>query len=52
MSDDRVRTRVATDAGELSLQQWFVEKRSIPAARGLRYEGIESAQPAPRLRRR
>ena len=47
MSDDRVRTRVATDAGELSLQRWFVEQRCVPPARGLRYEGIESACPAP-----
>lgn len=47
MSDDPVRTRITTDAGELSMQEWFVGERSQPIVRGMRLEGIEAAQPAP-----
>ena len=34
MSDDRVRTRVATAGGELSFQEWFVRRRCEPPVRG------------------
>ena len=47
MSDDRVRTRVATDGGELSFQEWFVKRRCEPPVRGLRFEGLERAAPSP-----
>ncbi len=47
MSDDPVRTRVATDAGELAFQEWFVRDRCEPPVRGLRFEGITRAVPAP-----
>jgi LPPG:FO 2-phospho-L-lactate transferase len=47
MSDDPVRTRVATEAGELSFQEWFVGERCEPPVRGLRFEGLEAALPAP-----
>jgi LPPG:FO 2-phospho-L-lactate transferase len=47
MSDDPVRTRVATDAGELSFQEWFVGHLCEPPVRGLRFDGIERAQPSP-----
>jgi len=47
MSDDRVRTRVATDGGELSFQEWFVERRCEPPVHGLRFEGLERAAPSP-----
>ena len=47
MSDDPVRTRILTDSGELSMQEWFVGRRSRPAVRGIRLAGIESARPAP-----
>jgi LPPG:FO 2-phospho-L-lactate transferase len=47
MSDDPVRTRIGTDAGELSMQEWFVGQRCEPAVRGLRLAGIEAARPAP-----
>jgi LPPG:FO 2-phospho-L-lactate transferase len=47
MSDDPVRTRISTDDGELSMQEWFVGQRCQPAVRGMRLEGIESARPAP-----
>jgi LPPG:FO 2-phospho-L-lactate transferase len=47
MSDDPVRTRIRTDAGELSMQEWFVGQRCEPAVRGMWLAGIEAARPAP-----
>jgi LPPG:FO 2-phospho-L-lactate transferase len=47
MSDNPVRTRIQTDAGELSMQEWFVRERCAPAVRGMRLVGIESARPSP-----
>jgi LPPG:FO 2-phospho-L-lactate transferase len=47
MSDDPVRTRITTDSGELSMQEWFVGQRSAPPIRGIRLAGIEFARPAP-----
>jgi LPPG:FO 2-phospho-L-lactate transferase len=47
MSDDPVRTRVLTSAGELSLQEFFVRERSRPPVRGVRFAGVETARPAP-----
>jgi LPPG:FO 2-phospho-L-lactate transferase len=46
-TDDRVRTKVQTDAGELDFQEWFVARGHRDRVTGLRYEGAESAQPAP-----
>jgi LPPG:FO 2-phospho-L-lactate transferase len=46
MSDDPVRTRVATDGGELSLQEWFVREACRPPVRGVRFAGAESARPS------
>jgi LPPG:FO 2-phospho-L-lactate transferase len=46
-SDDRLRTKVGTDAGELDFQEWFVARGHRDRVTGLRYEGAESAQPAP-----
>jgi LPPG:FO 2-phospho-L-lactate transferase len=47
MSDDPVRTRVRTAAGELSLQEWFVRERSRPPVLGIRFAGTDVARPAP-----
>ena len=47
MSDDSVRTIVATDAGELSFQEYFVRRRWQDEVRALRFEGVEEARPAP-----
>jgi len=48
MSDDRVRTMVNTvEMGELSFQEYFVHQRCQPTVKGFRFDGIESAQPAP-----
>jgi len=47
MSDDRMRTVVTTDAGELPFQEYFVRRRWQDEVRALRFEGAESARPAP-----
>lgn len=47
MSDDPVRTRIQTDSGELSMQEWFVRDGCAPAIRGMRLAGIDSARPSP-----
>ena len=47
MSDDRVRTIVDTDAGELSFQEYFVRRRWQDEVRSLRFAGVEEARPAP-----
>ena len=44
-SDDPVRTMVATDAGELPFQQYFVRDRCAPAVRGFRFAGAAQAVP-------
>ncbi len=51
MSDERVRTVALTDEGELAFQEYFVRRRCEPALRGLRFDGIERAQPSPLLGR-
>jgi LPPG:FO 2-phospho-L-lactate transferase len=50
MSDDPVRTRIRTDSGEMSMQEWFVGERCTPAVRGIRLAGIESAAASPEAR--
>ena len=47
MSDDRIRTIVATDEGELAFQEYFVKRRSEPVVKGLCFDGAECARPAP-----
>lgn len=47
MSDDRVRTYVDTDRGELPFQEYFVLHRCHPQVRGFRFEGSREARPAP-----
>ena len=46
-TDGRLRTFVSTDAGELDFQTWFVRRRHADPVRGVRYEGAETARPAP-----
>jgi LPPG:FO 2-phospho-L-lactate transferase len=46
-TDDRVRTRVLTDAGELDFQEYFVRNRQSHEVRGLRFEGVQAARPTP-----
>jgi LPPG:FO 2-phospho-L-lactate transferase len=45
MSDDKVRTRVCTDIGDLDFQDYFVRRRCAPVVRRLDYEGAAMARP-------
>ncbi|MGH3079779.1 MAG: 2-phospho-L-lactate transferase [Gaiellaceae bacterium] len=46
-TDERLRTWVQTDEGELPFQEWFVHRRHEPEVLGVRFEGAETARPAP-----
>ena len=46
-TDDRLRTWVTTDAGELPFQQWFVARAHKDEVHAVRFEGAESATAAP-----
>jgi LPPG:FO 2-phospho-L-lactate transferase len=46
MSDDPVRTRLRTEAGDMGFQEWFVAHRCEPAVSGLRFAGLAQARPA------
>lgn len=50
MSDDAVATRVVTDEGELSFQDYFVRRHCEPVVRGLRFEGAGKARLPERAR--
>jgi LPPG:FO 2-phospho-L-lactate transferase len=47
MSDDPVRTEVVTPAGVLPFQEYFVRRGFQDPVQGLRFQGVESARPAP-----
>jgi LPPG:FO 2-phospho-L-lactate transferase len=51
MSDDPVRTRVRTPAGELDFQTWFVRRRHRDRVLGIRFRGVRGARPAPGILR-
>ena len=46
-TDDRLRTWVATPAGEFSFQEWFVQRGHRDEVDAVRFEGAEEASPAP-----
>ena len=46
-TDDRLRTWIATAAGEFPFQEWFVARGHRDDADSVRFEGAESAVPAP-----
>ncbi|UWQ27035.1 2-phospho-L-lactate transferase (plasmid) [Leisingera aquaemixtae] len=46
-TDNKVQTRVRTDAGWLSFQEYFVRERCAPEVRELAFDGLEQARPAP-----
>jgi LPPG:FO 2-phospho-L-lactate transferase len=50
MSDQKVRTIVNTEQGELPFQEYFVHRRCEPKVKGFRFEGAEEAGPAPGIR--
>jgi LPPG:FO 2-phospho-L-lactate transferase len=46
-SDDPVRTRLQTDAGELDFQTYFVQRAQRDRVRSVRFAGVEEARPSP-----
>ncbi len=50
MTDDPVRTMVMSDQGEIAFQEYFVHRRCEPRITGVRFDGAESASPAPAFR--
>ncbi|MEL6912933.1 MAG: 2-phospho-L-lactate transferase [Pseudomonadota bacterium] len=44
-TDDRVQTRVETEAGWLSFQEYFVRERCAPEVTALRIDGLAEARP-------
>ena len=44
-TDDRFRTLVATDDGELEFQDYFVRLRQEPEVRAVRFDGADAARP-------
>jgi LPPG:FO 2-phospho-L-lactate transferase len=46
-TDDRLRTWIQTDDGELPFQEWFVHRRHEPEVLGVRFEGAGTAHAAP-----
>lgn len=47
MTDTHTPTTILTDAGEMHFQEYLVKHRAQPTVQGLRFENIETAQPAP-----
>jgi LPPG:FO 2-phospho-L-lactate transferase len=47
MSDDPVRTRITTAAGERSFQEYLIRHGAGEAIMAIRFEGVEEARPAP-----
>jgi LPPG:FO 2-phospho-L-lactate transferase len=46
-TDDLLRTWIATEAGEFTFQEWFVARGHLDEVDALRFEGAETARPAP-----
>ena len=50
MSDQLVRTMVSTEEfGEMAFQEYFVHLNCKPKVNGFRFEGVDTAQPAPQV---
>lgn len=47
VSDGSVPTRVNTDNGELTFQEYFVQRKCQPRVTGFRFEDVVRARPAP-----
>jgi LPPG:FO 2-phospho-L-lactate transferase len=47
MSDQPVPTIIESDEGALHLQEYLVKRRAEPIVRGIRFDNVESASPAP-----
>ena len=46
-TNDRLRTRIGTDAGELDFQAYFVERGQRDEVRAVRFDGADAARPSP-----
>jgi LPPG:FO 2-phospho-L-lactate transferase len=46
-TDDLLRTWIATEAGTFSLEEWFVARGHRDEVDAVRFEGAETARPAP-----
>ena len=46
-TNDRVRTRIGTDGGEVDFQAYFVERAQRDEVRAVRFDGVDSARPSP-----
>src|SRR5713101_5006218 len=49
MSDDPVPTIIDSNEGPLHFQEYLVKRRAEPVVQGIRFEGADSARPAPGL---
>jgi LPPG:FO 2-phospho-L-lactate transferase len=47
MSDQPVPTIIDTKEGALHFQEYLVKRRAEPIVRGIRFDGVENARPAP-----
>jgi LPPG:FO 2-phospho-L-lactate transferase len=47
MSDTPIPTIIDSNEGPLHFQEYLVKRRTEPIVKGIRFEGVESAQPAP-----
>ncbi|MGE5463246.1 MAG: 2-phospho-L-lactate transferase [Syntrophothermus sp.] len=50
MSDKKVSTLVNTEEGELAFQEYFVHRKCEPRVKSFRFEGADTAEPAPGVR--
>ncbi|MDG2474219.1 MAG: 2-phospho-L-lactate transferase [Paracoccaceae bacterium] len=44
-TDDQIKTKIKTDSGWLSFQEYFVKERCLPKVLDIRYEGASSSKP-------
>jgi LPPG:FO 2-phospho-L-lactate transferase len=47
MSDSPIPTIIESNEGPLHFQEYLVKRRTEPVVKGIRFAGVESAQPAP-----
>jgi LPPG:FO 2-phospho-L-lactate transferase len=47
MSDTPIPTIIESNEGPLHFQEYLVKRRTEPVVKGIHFEGVESAQPAP-----
>jgi LPPG:FO 2-phospho-L-lactate transferase len=47
MSDSPIPTMIDSNEGSLHFQEYLVKRRAEPVVTGIRFAGVESAQPAP-----